>query len=168
MLNADSHINNYENPNIFDTIVSGYRFWDMYSAKDGNIYMTESGGKHISVIKNSNSKDCEFHYHIIDFENQPRNFVFPFVVRTYSSFECNASCQETSFEYHGYPAAAFEWDFGDGTPKVTQKNPIHAYKKNGKYLVTLKVSLTDNSIRTIKKEIEIKNILNNLIIERVD
>ena len=165
-----SDADNIDKLKEFDTIASDVVFDDMILCKDENIYMMQFSKNDISVLKNSNSEDCEYFYQAVDYKAlKNRGYLrFPLVVRTYFSFECNASCQETSFEYHGYPAAAFEWDFGDGTPKVTQKNPIHAYKKNGKYLVTLKVSLTDNSIRTIKKEIEIKNILNNLIIERVD
>ncbi len=34
---------------------------------------------------------------------------------------------------------AWEWDFGDGTPTVTEKNPTHPYATNGVYTVTLKV-----------------------------
>ncbi|MDF2187530.1 PKD domain-containing protein [Paraflavitalea sp. CAU 1676] len=35
--------------------------------------------------------------------------------------------------------ASWEWDFGDGSPKVTQQNPAHQYTTPGFYTVTLKV-----------------------------
>jgi len=36
----------------------------------------------------------------------------------------------------------WEWDFGDGTPKSEEKNPIHLYQKAGTYSVTVVVSNT--------------------------
>jgi len=35
---------------------------------------------------------------------------------------------------------SFSWDFGDGTPKVTDQNPVHTYEKVGEYTATLTVS----------------------------
>ena len=32
-----------------------------------------------------------------------------------------------------------EWDFGDGSPKSTKKNPLHVYEKPGKYVAHMKV-----------------------------
>jgi PKD repeat protein len=34
---------------------------------------------------------------------------------------------------------AWTWDFGDGTPVSTQRNPVHTYSAPGSYLVTLTV-----------------------------
>jgi hypothetical protein len=34
---------------------------------------------------------------------------------------------------------AWTWDFGDGTPNSTQRNPVHTYSGPGSYLVTLTV-----------------------------
>jgi len=36
----------------------------------------------------------------------------------------------------------WEWDFGDGTPKVTGKTPSHTYTRRGVYMVTLCVTDT--------------------------
>jgi PKD repeat protein len=32
---------------------------------------------------------------------------------------------------------SWSWDFGDGTPKSTEKNPVHTFNKAGKYTVSL-------------------------------
>jgi PKD repeat protein len=35
---------------------------------------------------------------------------------------------------------SFSWDFGDGTQKVTDQNPVHTYDKVGEYTATLTVT----------------------------
>jgi len=35
---------------------------------------------------------------------------------------------------------SFSWDFGDGSPKVTDQNPVHTYEKVGEYTATLTVT----------------------------
>ena len=42
----------------------------------------------------------------------------------------------------------YEWDFGDGSPVSTQKDPLHEYASPGAYEVTLTVSdtMSSNSI----------------------
>src|SRR5690625_3559214 len=40
------------------------------------------------------------------------------------------------------PITSWEWDFGDGTPSTVQ-NPVHTYKQQGDYTVTLKVTAAD-------------------------
>lgn len=46
-----------------------------------------------------------------------------------------------SFSSQASNASDFEWDFGDGTPKSTEPNPVHTYACPGDYSVTLKVIL---------------------------
>lgn len=44
----------------------------------------------------------------------------------------------------------WEWDFGDGSPKVYEQNTIHSYSKIGSYTVKLlikKVNLEDMCIK---------------------
>ncbi|MDM8552468.1 PKD domain-containing protein [Desulfobacterales bacterium HSG2] len=43
---------------------------------------------------------------------------------------------------------AYQWDFGDGSPKVRGRDVSHVYDKSGKYIVTLTVA--DNSRGTCK------------------
>ncbi|MEM2111451.1 MAG: PKD domain-containing protein [Candidatus Bathyarchaeia archaeon] len=51
----------------------------------------------------------------------------------------------------------FTWNFGDGTPPVTETDPItdHVYAEGGEYFVTLTVKDVDNRIDTESKKISI-------------
>ncbi len=40
---------------------------------------------------------------------------------------------------HPTSVDTYEWDFGDGTPKSAQQNPVHTYAGSGQFIVTLKV-----------------------------
>jgi PKD repeat protein len=40
----------------------------------------------------------------------------------------------------------FEWDFGDGSPKVKEQSPIHVYEKPGEY--TARIVIDDGEGRT--------------------
>jgi len=44
------------------------------------------------------------------------------------------------FLNQSYNSDSYLWDFGDGSPTSTQKDPIHTYNANGQYTVTLTVS----------------------------
>ena len=51
---------------------------------------------------------------------------------------------------------SFEWDFGDGTPKVRKVKAVHVYEKPGKYTVSLTIndgSASDNSVSRTRQEI---------------
>ncbi|WP_445475392.1 PGF-pre-PGF domain-containing protein [Methanococcoides methylutens] len=37
-------------------------------------------------------------------------------------------------------ATSLEWDFGDGSPRSSEQNPVHVYTKEGKYTVSLNAS----------------------------
>jgi len=41
---------------------------------------------------------------------------------------------------NGQGNLTFSWDFGDGTPGSTEMNPIHAFERDGEYVVTLTVT----------------------------
>ena len=48
---------------------------------------------------------------------------------------------------------SYSWDFGDGSPKVTDQNPVHTYEKVGEYTATLTV--TDQKSHKGTDEIDI-------------
>ena len=51
----------------------------------------------------------------------------------------------------------YTWDFGDGSPLSSEKNPTHIYTKMGLYNVTLKVNDgTDNDTITKTVNVEVK------------
>jgi len=53
----------------------------------------------------------------------------------------------------------YEWDFGDGSPKVTDKNPVYSYNEEGSYEVTLTAS-NDCGVSTATMTID-EIVLNN-------
>lgn len=47
---------------------------------------------------------------------------------------------ESSSMVDGKAISSWRWDFGDGTPISTEKNPLHIFEKEGNYTVKLSVS----------------------------
>lgn len=57
-----------------------------------------------------------------------------------SSFSFRYSCDtplKVSFKDSSYRATAVLWDFGDGSPRSTLRNPVHTYTSPGTYKVSL-------------------------------
>ncbi len=52
----------------------------------------------------------------------------------------------------------YYWDFGDGTPFVTDKNPEHTYFDNGKYTVRLRVEDDDGDFGESSFQISVSNL----------
>ncbi len=48
------------------------------------------------------------------------------------------------------------WDFGDGSAKSNQRNPVYGYAKNGTYKVTLKMTDMNGCADTISKILKVK------------
>ena len=162
----------FENPEIFELLKKNVGYHDMLSCK-GNIYAadhytnkTELNKHFITVIENVNSNDCNLNYSKLEITS-PINFFFPYILRTYRSFETEVSCLTADFTYAGHYAESFEWDFGDGSPKSVLKNPSHTYEKEGKYSVTLKVKYSDKEESTIVDEVKIAKGLSPLKVKIV-
>ncbi|HJQ41002.1 MAG TPA: PKD domain-containing protein, partial [Thermoanaerobaculia bacterium] len=49
----------------------------------------------------------------------------------------------------------YEWDFGDGSAKSTEKNPTHAYAQGGDYPVTLKINRLDGKTATVPRTVKV-------------
>lgn len=49
----------------------------------------------------------------------------------------------------------YEWDFGDGTAKVTTKDPMHTFAATGTYLVKLKVTSNVGCVDSTQQQIEV-------------
>jgi PKD repeat protein len=60
----------------------------------------------------------------------------PVAAFTITNGGCLAPCQVV-FTNQSTDAAAFEWNFGDGTPVSNQHNPTHTYEQPGDFIVEL-------------------------------
>jgi PKD repeat protein len=54
-------------------------------------------------------------------------------------------------------AVSWQWNFGDGSPIVTVKNPVYLYKKQGEYTVTLSITDIYGCTAHTSKKIKIIN-----------
>ncbi|MFX1393427.1 MAG: PKD domain-containing protein [Promethearchaeota archaeon] len=61
------------------------------------------------------------------------------------------SIEFTFSGYGGDPPTKFEWDFGDGSPKSFEMNPVHQYSSAGTYNVNLTVTDIDDEVDSIGK-----------------
>ncbi len=52
----------------------------------------------------------------------------------------------------------WSWDFGDGTPPVTLRDPKHTYASNGKYNATLTVYDTDGGTARVSQVVRVLNL----------
>jgi PKD repeat protein len=54
------------------------------------------------------------------------------------------------------PDLRFEWDFGDGSPKVKESKPVHVYKKAGNYKVIVRASDSVGESGTDEVDVEVE------------
>lgn len=73
----------------------------------------------------------------------PKVIIMP--VANFTSYIFNDT-KTANFVNVSLNATAFEWDFGDGSAKVTDASPSHNYSAAGSYTVTLKVKGVSNLI----------------------
>ncbi len=63
-----------------------------------------------------------------------------FAVADFASSSVECANKEIQFQNYSR-GTTYKWDFGDGTPIVTQKEPTHTYTNGGTYTIQLIVSL---------------------------
>ncbi|MFZ1705455.1 MAG: PKD domain-containing protein [Saprospiraceae bacterium] len=155
-------------------------FHFMGLAPDGRIYITPSSttNRHLGVINFPNQKglDCDMRQHPIEL---PTKFF-----RTMPNFphfrlgpDDGSPCDTLGLDNH--PVAKFRyepdssdykkirftdlsyfrpetwrWDFGDGSPTVSERYPFHTYAQNGTYEVCLTV-INENSSHTTCRTVTI-------------
>ena len=66
----------------------------------------------------------------------------------------NVSFTDSSTDFDG-SVVAWEWDFGDSTPKSFQRHPVHKYSVEGTFTVKLKVWDDGNSTATAQKAVTV-------------
>jgi PKD repeat protein len=80
----------------------------------------------------------------------------PVAAFTITNNACFAACQMV-FTNTSVDATSFSWDFGDGTPVVTQTNPTHTFELPGDYNVKLTATNSGGS-DTETKPVQVKTI----------
>jgi PKD repeat protein len=90
----------------------------------------------------------------------------PAAAFTITNNACFAACQMV-FTNTSVDATSFSWDFGDGTPLVTQTNPTHTFELPGDYNVKLTATNSGES-DTETKPVQVKTITFKKTFEGVD
>jgi PKD repeat protein len=80
----------------------------------------------------------------------------PVAAFTITNNACFAACQMV-FTNTSVDATSFSWDFGDGTPVVTQTNPTHTFDLPGDYNVKL-TAINSGGSDTETKPVQVKTI----------
>ncbi|WP_187264683.1 PKD domain-containing protein [Pontibacter beigongshangensis] len=68
-----------------------------------------------------------------------------------ANFEFNQAGAQVSFLSSSIGVSNYKWDFGDGTPIVTDPNPTHTYTASGLYSIKLIVENDCNSDTLVKE-----------------
>lgn len=96
--------------------------WETAGLQGGSYTVqVQVAGENIDLV----TKVSFWLYSLADFEAEPRRGPAPLEVR----FRDRSVAPE--------PVRAWAWDFGDGSPVVTDTNPVHIYTTPGVYTVTL-------------------------------
>jgi len=91
-----------------------------------------SVSKTVSVVINHTDVDFEFSTH----------------------FACD---QDTARFVNLSEPGNYWWDFGDGSPEDTTKNPVHVYQDQGQYVVRLKMQDLDGCVDSILKIVDVRH-----------
>ena len=142
---------------------------DMQLGNDGNIYILGSG-KDIVCLSNSESEN--FSPENLTYTSYPHTAsakYFNHYLYKYEAFNfCSIDCSLiVDFFYYGRQPKKLSWDFGDGTFS-NDKNPKHTYQKDGTYKVKLDIVFSDEETKSLEKEITIRNIIRQPILNEKD
>ena len=133
-------------------------------APDGKIYLTNAGSAlslHILQAPNKRGYASRMEQHVLDLPTWTYNGIpnFPYYgLGPWDGSPCDTlnidnPVPEAVFEYTpdslglaveffdaSHYASTWEWDFGDGSPSITDQHPLHTYNASGTYEVCLQVS----------------------------
>ncbi|MGC9308304.1 MAG: PKD domain-containing protein [Thermoplasmatota archaeon] len=89
-------------------------------------------------------------------DNQPPQADFDWSPKTNLQTNQQIAFEDESTDPDGFIQVR-EWNFGDGSQKVTGTNPVHTYTDDGTYDVTLTVYDNNGSTDSVTKQITINN-----------
>ncbi len=149
--------------------VNDYYMYSSYQQDSNNVYGFTGG------LRQSNCTNCpnSIEVQINDFKVLPLNAYAiidsSLVPGGYNYLLSTAAAFYTSQFQSAYnkTAASYLWDFGDGTTSANI-NPLHIYKKAGKYKVSLTINGTNSCVSNISSYQNIGNLTNGFRTSIVD
>jgi len=117
-------------------------------APDNRIYVAQNQGGSLSVINEPNNigADCLFSFGSVSLGGKRSRWGLPPFIQSFFSFNpgfyFDDSCLGDSTQFHENSSSepdSLIWDFGDGTPKSIEPDPLHLYTSTGLYFVKLTV-----------------------------
>ena len=147
---------------LVNTIPTECFIVDMKIAPDGNIYFMddERSKEYIGIIYNAEEENPIVNLECLKMvkpikEGQwvpgfPYTYSYPFAV------SYTRDCHDFTFSFSESEYKSIVWNFGDGTAEVRDvEKPTHSFAADGKYTVTLTVTLTDGIVREYSTDVEI-------------
>jgi len=137
-------------PISFEAGVNNYYMYSSYQQDSNGVYGFNASLKQTNCVNCANGLNIKINDFkvsaanantIIDSSLAPGNYNYLF--STAASFY-TAQFQSS----YNKIASSYLWNFGDGTTS-TSSNPVHTYKKSGKYNVSLTVNGTNSCVNTI-------------------
>lgn len=95
---------------------------------------------------------------LVTVNKNPSTAAFDYILRYGCTQDTLLCINHSTFSYPPPGGERFFWDFGDGTTD-TARNPVHIYKKQGDYLVTLTTGGNSVCPHTARKQISIRHVL---------
>jgi PKD repeat protein len=111
-----------------------------------HFYIT-TGNYTIMLFVNDSNGDCDTYYITVVVTNllPIANFT---ANPTNTKLRNNVFFNFTGFEGDG--PAIFEWNFGDGEPISTERDPIHLYRRPGIFTVTLQIKDRNGDVNLLQ------------------
>lgn len=126
-----------------------------FNVEPDYVHFPIPGQYEITLKVTANGETKEYKKTITVLKPQPKIFTDPVGIL----YGEDVRFYSTIFKYPGEEdKVTYEWDFGDGTAKVTDEEPVHAFAAYGDYTVTLTVNdgyetLTTTKVITAKKAV---------------
>lgn len=155
-LKESDALNKYQE--LVYTAPEGHYIYSFKSAPDGNFYFIDSENKEsVAVIYNSESENPIVDLNGLKMVNVDKlPLMFPYTYHYPFAVSYTRDCHDFTFSFSESEYESVVWNFGDGTAEVKDvEKPTHTFADDGKYTVSLTVTLTDGIVREYSTDVEI-------------
>ncbi len=134
---------------------------DIKMGPDGNIYFLDSyNPEYVGVIYNSEDDNPIVNPNGIKMAQPSKTdrwaAMFPYTYHYPFAVSYTRDCHDFTFSFSESEYESIVWNFGDGTAEVKDvEKPTHTFADDGKYTVSLTVTLTDGVVRDYSTDVEI-------------